>query len=98
MDGDNASPPDTAAAAPDEAESKPQLRKKSKKSAGVSQLTGTRRPEMRQDGLQIDGFGLPVNRIARRRVLQALGAEDPIGGAAWKHEAKARQLTEKFYG
>ncbi len=54
-----------------------------------------------QGGLQIDGFGLPVNGVARARVLGELGGKDPARVKTEWNEAladKARQLTEKYYG
>ena len=74
----------------------------SKNDEPVSQPTGKKTGEVRQDGLQIDGFGLPVNGPARARVLAELGVTFTPAGAPgdWNDElaAKARKLTEKFYG
>ena len=64
----------------------------------VSQPTPATKPAIRQDGLQIDGFGLPVNRIARIRVLAELAADEPADGEPWDRAAEARKLTETFYG
>ena len=73
-----------------------------KSDEAVSQPTGKKTGEVRQDGLQIDGFGLPVNGPARARVLAELGVTFTPAGAPgdWNDElaAKARKLTEKFYG
>lgn len=67
----------------------------------VSQLTAVPKGEVRKDGLQIDGFGLPVNGPARIRILSEIDAKDPLAAPnAWTDAtaAKARKLTEKFYG
>ncbi len=72
----------------------------------VSESTPTSSPSVRQSGLQIDGFGLPVNGPARARVLAELGSEekaqaDPLTAPKeWNDAlaAKASELTEKFYG
>lgn len=75
-----------------------------KKVAGAVAVSGpapTPNPPLRQGGLQIDGFGLPVNGVARTRVLNDLGLADPAaGGGEWKdtQAAAARELTEKHYG
>lgn len=68
---------------------------------GESQPTPVTAKPVRQDGLQIDGFGLPVNGVARAKVLGALEVKDPVTAEVkWTDAlaAKARELTEKHYG
>jgi N-methylhydantoinase B/oxoprolinase/acetone carboxylase alpha subunit len=67
----------------------------------VSQPTPAQSQTVRQDGLQIDGFGLPVNGVARAKVLGELSEKDPVADPSkWSDTlaTKARKLTEKFYG
>ena len=68
----------------------------------VSEPTPAKPAPIRQDGLQIDGFGLPVNGPARAAVLAELGEEkDPLRSSKdWTGAltTKAREMTEKLYG
>ena len=69
----------------------------------VSAPTPDEPAKARRDGLQIDGFGLPVNGPARQRILEEMGADEPIGPEGsdeWTttQAGKARELTEKYYG
>ena len=71
------------------------------KKKAEGQPTPTKRRGVRQGGLQIDGFGLPVNGVARARLLEELGEADPLQEPADWNETKAckaRRLTEKHYG
>lgn len=69
--------------------------------SGEGQPSPKKRQAMRQDGLQIDGFGLPVNGVARKRILAEMKQEDPaVLTIDWNDAlaGKARKLTEKHYG
>ncbi|WJY18676.1 hypothetical protein QQS45_00025 [Alteriqipengyuania flavescens] len=72
------------------------------KASAESQPTQTDEARVRQGGLQIDGFGLPVNSIARARVLGEIEAKaDPAAKPKDWTDAltkAAREMTETLYG
>lgn len=71
--------------------------------APVTEATPETQPQATHKGLYLDQHGLPVNGVARAKVLEALEADDPvIDPKAWaKRKFKADDLKaalEKIHG